>query len=104
MHPDQHRAAAAPKLAREQVAGEAAAPVQLSGTQMVQIRQLALAAAIQYSKDTYAATPLAKTLHVAGVFLGWLLHSQPIMEIPPAFEQGKLDEAGQPLPPTISTE
>ena len=102
MHPDQHRAAAAPNLAREQVAGEAAAPVQLSGTQMVQIRQLALAAAIQYSKDTGA--PLAKTLHVAGVFLGWLLHSQPIMEIPPAFEQGKLDEAGHPLPPTISTE
>ena len=79
-------------------------PVQLSGTQMVQIRQLALAAAIQYSKEKDTSAPLAKTLHVAGVFLGWLLHSQPIMEIPPAFEQGKLDEAGQPLPPDHSTE
>ena len=87
------------EAAREQLANE---PVALTGNQMVQIRQLALAAAIQYSKDTKA--PLAKTMHVAGAFLGWLLHSQPIMEIPPAFEQGKLDDQGNPLEPTHTTE
>ena len=101
LHPDQKRAAAAIAAAKEQLANE---PVTLTGNQMVNIRQLALAAAVNYAKGTGAGAPLAKTLHVAGIFLGWLLHSQPIMEIPPAFEQGKLDDQGNPLEPTHTTE
>ena len=83
-------------------AGEQPAPQQtvLTPAQMFSYRQAALAAAVTGYKDA----PLAKITHAAGVFLGWMLHGQPIMEIPPAFEHGKLYDSGKPLPPANVTE
>lgn len=84
--------------ARASAPGPVPQPLVLTAQQMFQYRQVSLAAAVSAYKDA----PVAKITHAAGVFLGWMLHSQPIMEIPPAFEHGKLDDSGKPLPPTDS--